>query len=294
MVKRMILFIFSFIFLYSLLVESKVIYNPDVDTFWIEDGKEVEVGEVGKEGYWAGKYWGGSLEIESTEDGLRIKSPSSEKNKSIRYFKFSPEYPYLVWEITKVNYGQGYRAIGFHFPTSVFGFVTNIYPGIFVVNPFLFNKELKEETKPCSIYLYNTEVYLKYIKMVKQPDNYIEIESADIEKKGYLEEGDEVLFRVKLKESCEDATLTFYHSYGTNQVKINGSETLQLKPEDEEQKVWTAKIKINDIGKGRLSILKKTSYEKGTFLIKATILGGEIKVPLWTSNWFEIKGSVKK
>jgi hypothetical protein len=271
-----------FLFFFGVAGEGMVVYNPDENTLWIEDGKDVEQGTGSSD-----KHWSEGLEMESTEKGLRVKSPSSEKHGSGRYLKLSPEYPYLVWEITEVNYGKGYRGLGFYFPSGVFGFVSHIYPGIFVANPFLSQKDLKEGTKFCRIYLYNTEIYLKYIKMVKSPENLIDISSPVLKDKGYVENGDELTFRIILKKPCEDVTLTFYHSYITSQVSMNGMSTLQLKPEDKEQKVWSNTIKISSIGRGNLG--EKKSYDPGSFLIKATVLGGEINVPLWTANWFEIK-----
>jgi len=267
-------------------IEGKVIYNPDTNTLWIEDGKDIEIVEHGKPEFWQGKAWAGKLEMETTEDGFKIKSPSADREIIGRYFKFNKEYPYLVWEIDKVVYGEGYRGLTIAFPHIVFPFVSYIYPGIFVVNPFLSKKDIKD-FEYCRIYLYNTEIYLKYIKMVKKPDYLIEITGAEIEKKGYVEPGDEINFKVILKEKAEDVSLTFYDFYITNETKINGSSSLQLKPEDQEQKIWAGKIKIDRIDLPRQE--EKESFSPGSFLIKATVLGGKINVPLWTANWFEIK-----
>jgi hypothetical protein len=287
MLKKFLIYgLFSF---FVMNIEGKVIYNPDNNTLWIEDATNVETGEVGKEGYWAGKYWAGSLEIESKENLLRIKSPSINKECSGRVFKFDPEYPYLVWEINKVVYGEGYRGLGICFPHPVFQFVTHFYPGIFVVNPFLSKKDIKD-FEYCRIYLYNTEIYLKYIKMVKKPDYLIEINGPEIEKKGYAEPGDEINFKVILKEPAEDVSLTFYDYYGTHETKINGSSFLQLKPEDDEQKIWSGKIKIENINKPSVDRKEKNDvFLPSEFLIKATVLGGKINVPIWTANWFEIR-----
>lgn len=283
--KRVILSL-VFFFPFSIYSPAKVVYNPDENTLWIEDGKEPEIVEHGKPEFWAGKAWAGKLEFEEIEGGFKIKSPSSERYSIGRYFKLSPDYPYLVWEISKVIYGEGYRGFGMHFPGNVFGFVSHMFPGIFVVNPFLVDKNLQEKLHFCRIYLYNTELHFKYIKMVKKPDYYIEITGPQLKEKGYVEVGDELYFRVILKEPAEDVSLTFYTYYITQEVKINNSSCLQLKPEDEEGKIWGGKIKIESIAPPSD---KKSSYSAGEFLIKATILGGKINVPLWTANYFEIK-----
>lgn len=285
---RFIIFI-CIMFLFCNSGDCKVIYNPDTNTLWIEDGREIEYETIETEKKWQGKVWTGNLEMKSTEDGLIIKSTSSDKSCIGRYLKFDRQYPYLVWEITKVNYGSGYRGLTMAFPDSVFNFVTHIYPGIFVVNPFLSNKKLSDKTEWCRIYLYNSEVYFKYIKMVKIPENYIVIESSEINEKGFLEIGDEVKFKVILDAPSEDVSLTFYDHYITHEIKINGSTSLQLKPEDQEGKIWSGKIKINSCEGHSLFELKRKSFPPGTFLIKATVLGGKLKVPLWTANWFEFK-----
>jgi len=290
MLKRTLIYgVFLFLVMnFAMNIEGKVIYNPDDNTLWIEDGKDIEIVKDGAPEFWAGKAWAGKLEMETTEDGFKVKSPSMEQYVQGRHFKFSKEYPYLVWEIDKIVYGQGYKHLLLGFPYGVFQFVGNFYPGIFVVNPFLAHKDIKD-FEYCRIYLYNSEIYFKYMKMVKRPDYLIEITGADIEKKGYVEPGDELNFKVILKEGAEDVSLTFYDHFGTQEVKINGSSSLQLKPEDEEQRIWTGKIKIEDIGKPGINRKDNTVFLPSEFLIKATVLGGKINLPLWTANWFEIR-----
>jgi len=283
-------FLIGGVFLFFIFnMEGKVVYNPDENTLWIENGKDIEIVEHGKPEFWSGKAWAGTLEFNTIENGFSIKSSSSDKNCSGRYFKFNKEYPYLVWEIDKVIIGEGYRGLTMAFPHTVFQFVTHFYPGIFVVNPFLSKKDIKD-FEFCRIYLYNTELHLKYIKMVKKPDYLIEINGPEIEKKGYAEPGDEINFKVILKEPAEDVSLTFYDFYITHETKINNSSSLQLKPEDDEQKIWSGKIKIENINKPSVDRKEKNDvFLPSEFLIKATVLGGKINLPIWTANWFEIR-----
>jgi len=278
-----------FFLAWCLCSSGKVIYQPDDNTLWIEDGKELELVEHGQPEFWAGKAWAGKLEMEPITGGFRLKSPSADKNSMGRYLKLSPSYPYLVWEVSKVIYGEGYRGFSLHFPGPVFGFVTHIFPGIFAVNPFLVDKKLAEKLYFCRLYLYNAEMHFKYLKMVKKPDNYIEIAGPHLQDKGFLEPEDELMFRVFLKEPAEDVSLTFYDSYITHEVKVNGSSGLQLKPEDKEQKIWSARVKIERVDPPSLKKEGNASYSPGSFLIKATVLGGRIDIPLWTASYFEIK-----
>jgi len=281
--KRVALFLVVCL-LFSGFSYAKVIYNPDENTYWIEDGKNFEISEYEKSEFWQGKMWSGKLVIEETEDGFIIKSPSFDRYAIGRFFKFSPDYPYLVWEISKVVYGDGYKAFLMCFPVGVFGFEGNIFSGIFVVNMFQFGNIKDNEF--CRIYLYDTSLQFKYIKAVKKPDNYIEITSPQLKDKNYVGIGDELIFRLILKEPAEDVSLTFYQSEATGEIKINNSSSLQLKPVDDQQKIWTGKIKIESIDK---PIGNKEGYIKGKLLIKATVLGGKVHLPIWTSNYFEIK-----
>ena len=93
--------------------------------------------------------------------------------------------------------------------------------------------------------------------------------------------GDPITIRVTMAEPAEDVTVAFFDNYITHAVSLNRNERLQLKPEDKEQKVWSASLTVMDA--------PDKYYAPGSFLLKATILGGGLKVPLWTANPCELR-----
>ena len=266
------------------IARADIIVNPDANTLWIEDGKNIAAGDGPSSKHWQ-KAEG--IDITSAADGgFTIASHGDQGTATGRYIAVDPAYPYLVWEISGVTPGEGYR--GFVFRRGEKGapainMVTNIETGIFVLPDPV-------ETAGGPYYrldLRNAGVTFKYIKRVKQPDYMIRLSSPAFEK-GYVAPGDEVTFDVEMKEPAEDVTLSFFDSYTMPQLKINGAQKLQLKPKDKNDlKLWTATIPISEISGDRLK--SGQQFGPGRILIKATILGGGIKVPLWTINPVEFR-----
>ena len=70
------------------------------------------------------------------------------------------------------------------------------------------------------------------------------------------------------------------------QALLNGEAKLQLKPKNDEQKEWTATLPVNEI----LGTKVKNGDPIGVngLLVKATVLGGAIKTPIWTGNSYPL------
>lgn len=274
---KKLLFIVCFFFI-ATISYGELIKQPDKNTYWIENGKNIKTGEKPSLDHWQN-----SIPVVPAENGFMIEglSPGEGKGTAIgRYLPFSPDYPYLVWKITKVERKKGYRGLTFLFPDKVvFNFVTHIYPGIFAVNVFNYGK-VKSKNPWCRIYVYGAKVYFEYLKMVKKPDYYIEI-SPPPEGRDFYKIGDKISFKVIMKKEAEDVTLSFFDSYVTHPVSLNNLSRLQLKPEKENCKVWKGEITVKQA--------PNKDFKTGTFLIKATILGGGIKEPLWTANYKMMK-----
>jgi hypothetical protein len=267
--------------------QGKLLPHPDANTLWLEDGKDIQLGGPPNSDAW----WTGGLEMKSLPEGGFLLRNTNGKDVSIgRYLPMDPAYPWLVWEVTNVKYFEGYRGEAMCFPSGQMpaGFAGFIYPGLFVVNPFQFDPKLAKSSPYCSIYLYDAELSFKYLKMVKKPDYFIEMDSPAVKTKGFASVGDEIRFRVPMAQDAEDVTLAFYaaaDSGPTMEVTAGGLARLQLKPENENYKVWGGSLKLapgaaNDLALGKL-------------LVKATILGGGLKVPLWTTNPFPLKLKAK-
>jgi hypothetical protein len=268
--------------------QGKLRPHPDANTLWLEDGKDIQLGGPPNSDAW----WHGGLEMKSLPEGGFLLRNTNGKDVSIgRYLPMDPAYPYLVWEVTNVKYFEGYRGEAMCFPSSQIpaGFAGFVYPGVFVVNPFQFDPKLAKSSPYCSVYVYDAELSFKYLKMVKKPDYFIEITSPAAKTKGLAEVGDEIRFRVQMAEDAEDVTLVFYaaiDSGPTQELAVGGVTRLQLKPENENDKIWAGSLKLRP-GAGN-------DFKPGQLLAKATILGGGLKAPLWTTNPFPLKLKAKE
>jgi hypothetical protein len=255
---------------------ARLLHNPDANTLWIEDGEAIEVG-----GADASLRWNTNLGVAPAAGGGFVVGSRGDKQDCVqRYLLTDPAYPYLTWEIAAVVRGEGYQGFVMAWPESVFDMVSHLQTGIFAVavrpdkpNPML------------GIYLYNSKITLKYLKLVKRPEYYIELSSPALKEKGRLDLGDALDFRVVMAQPAEDVTLTFFHSYVMPQLRLNGEQKLQLKPADGNRNVWRGSLKVTSCEGHNLK--RGEQFAPGKFLIKATILGGGLNVPLWTANAHE-------
>ena len=275
--KKVSLLVFM-IFVGCLIARAEFIHNPDENTLWVEDGKNIAVDDARARR----DVWGGGLPVKARDGGgfsFIFDTAKRKKYCNGIYVPVDPEYQYIVFEIDSFKRLRwGHR--GFRFGS----FAKSKRPCLFMVdNPqsgIMVYKVFGDDNLPKKGYQYfrndmdGLRVDFKYVKMVKVPENYIIIESDAIKKNKFLSKGDEVKFIVKLKDPAEDVSLRFFKAYMMSQLKLNGKDHLQLKPEDKECKIWSAKVKISsiyskDLGSGRL-------------LVKAVVLGGGISVPIWT------------
>jgi hypothetical protein len=258
--------------------------NPDKGTLWIEDGKDIVVAEK-----WPARDWyGKGMEIKPAEGGGFTITPKGGYSV-MRYMELNPTHPWLVWSIRDVEpFVKGYRGFAGprmlinNKPSPSIGQVARIQTGLFAVDLRQRTKKLPARARALRMDLHGASVTFDYIKMVKQPENFIAMTSPAFKKKGRLDIGDTLTFRVTLADTTEDVSLRFYNSYVMPAIKLNGSPTLQLKPEDEAAKIWSATVTIKSASGGRTDA--KRGYIPGRFLVKALVLGGGIKVPLWTAN----------
>lgn len=260
--------------------------NPDANTLWIEDGRQIKSG-VGS----SDQHWTNALEFSEVESGgFKMRGEGPGKSNSGRYVDFDPAYPWLVWEITEVTPGApGYRALSFRtldMPQSAFvGMISFIQPGIFAVRTDYAHPTAKRTF--FRIDLHNCDVTMKYLKLVAQPENYIEVTGPTMDSKKVVELNDEVTFVARLAEPAEDVSLRFYDNYMMPQLTINGSQQLQLKPVDAEQKIWMATVKLESCTGYRRK--PDSQFSPGSFLVKAIVLGGSLNTPIWGANPVEFR-----
>ena len=256
--------------------------NPDENTLWIEDGKAIETGKG------SGNYWNDNLKFTPLEGGGFSMEATGKANSTGRYLPMSLEYPYVVFEIAKVEKRPGY--VAFSLPVIVggadmssvgIGMVSQPQTGIFAVNIFE-NGKLPRAKPYFRINEHNCTLDFKYIKCVKLPESYIEMlpkEPAKI--------GDKITFKVHLPKPAEDVSLRFFYSYTMPEIRINGEQSLQLKPENpNDAKVWVGTIDYKTID---FSKKNDQDIKPGGMLIKAVVLGSENNTPVWGANNYPVK-----
>ena len=140
------------------------------------------------------------------------------------------------------------------------------------------------------IYLHNKQMTIKSMRIVKQPECLIECSSPAFSEKKSFGPGDTVKFKVTLRKPAEDVSLRFNCTYYNQAVSINKQSMLQLKPEDKTGNVWSAEVKIESLAsRGR------KQFGPLGLRIRASVLGGEVKVPVWTTIPYSyVTGETKK
>lgn len=261
----------------SLFAEMK--YNPDPNTLWIEDGKNIK---TSKNNYSFGFNNTDIIVTPNPDGGFYMEQKKQGKPRSGRNVRISPEYPYIVYEITELEMKPGYHAMWLPiFGNSMMVMEGNPQKGVFALNYYENSKLSRKANNTNMIFdIHGLKLGFKYVKVVKVPDYYIKVESPAFAKKKYCEPGDKVKFTVYLKEEAEDVSLTFYNRIVTP-TRINGSSKLQLYPVNKNTKVWSREITL------------KTFDTTPT--IKAVILGSE-NAPdlLWGRCSYPFKKAKKK
>lgn len=245
-------------------VYAEMKHNPDSNTLWIEDGKNIK---TAKNNYSEGFNNTDMIVTSRPEGGFIMEQKKQGKPRSGRMVPISPEYPYLVYEIDSLEQKPGYHALWM--PLLGNGMMVmegNPQKGVFAINVYE-NSNLNPKTRrtPLSFDIHGLQVGFKYIKMVKKPDYYITVESPAFAAKKCCAPGDKVKFTVYLKEEAEDVSLSFYTRIVTP-LTINGSSKLQLYPVNKENpKVWSREITLESVG-SKNDVIPS---------IKAVILGSE-------------------
>ncbi len=187
-----------------------------------------------------------------------------------RKVPISPDYPWLVFKITNIinNPGQ-YRAWLMTFPGRKIGQATEAFTGYYAINCYENNnsKDLTKDTATLRFYAYSMGLHISELKMVKKPDYYVDTVITP----------NKIKFTAYCKEPVEDVTVSLYLS--RNQVMLNGKAKLQLKPINEESKIWAAEFPIEKL----ISANKKSSFKTNELSTKMVILGGEITEPVWST-----------
>ena len=264
------------------IVQAKQIENPDANTLWMEDGKDIELSKSPGFGYWYSEHGKKELEFKPKEDGtsFSLLAKDAAGRRTVTRIKLSPEYPYLTFRITGFDLLKGYRnwtlGVGGLLATSQ---AAAPQKGIYVFDLFLNapEKSAAQKSSNLLIYLYNLRMDLDYIKLVKKPAYGIRVECSEPK----IKPGSQVKFIAELEKEAEDVSISLSTDYVMIPVKVNNAVKIQLKPTDRTQKIWTAEVKIKSLG------LKKARSRHST-LMKMDVLGGDLDEPVWVGLPYSI------
>ena len=262
--------------------QAKQIENPDANTLWMEDGKEIELSKGPAFRKWQANPGKKELEFTSKQDGksFSLLAKDAAGRRTVTRVKLSREYPYLTFRITGFDLLRGYR----NWTLGVVGLMatsqaTAPQKGIYVFDLFRNAPEKSAAQKSANllIYLYNLRMDLDYIKLVKKPDYVVRVECADPE----IRQGSKVKFIAELEKEAEDVSISLSTDYVMTPVKVNDTVKIQLKPADKTQKIWTAEVEIKRIG------IRKARSRHQT-LMKMDVLGGDLDEPVWVGLPYSI------
>ena len=274
MIKHLI--IITLLVLFS--VQSAQIKNPDADTLWLEDGKDIKT--TGKSEFYRWRSIGLEILSGTGRKGFSFYAKDGKHRKALTGIKFSPEYPYLTFRISGLEMLQGYR----NWTVNINGWLSSFQAatpqkGIYVYDLFqnLPEKETANLNRYLTFYLYNLKMDLEYLKIVKNPPYTVKAECAG----KAIKPGSKVRLTAYLEKEAEDVSISLITNGVPRSIKINGVLKIQLKPVNKTQKVWSTEVEVQSIG------IKKAMKRHSIFM-KMDVLGGDLDEPVWCSLPFEV------
>lgn len=264
------------LFLFCLALTAEVIFNPDDNTLWSEDGKSFPLSEAVSAGAWQKT----DMEFFCADEQGVFGMGGSGTMKNTRYFPVSKEYPWLELELQSITQYSGYKAWTMFFRGGQgIGQVTHPQEGVYVHNIYATGDTKESGMEYLAIYIYNLKLNMSRLRVLKKPDYYLTVESEAFEQRKSFAPGDSLDITVFMKEPAEDVMLRFVDNYGVKQMRINKQDKLQLKPIDEADCIWQCKVQIEQLG-------SQSKYRAGQIMLKTIILAGGIDKPVWSAIQF--------
>lgn len=219
-------------------LSAEIVKNPDPNTLWIENGKNVKTAAKHGDLIWG---LGGKATITSLDKGFKISGPG---NLGI-YVPVSNQYPWLCYEIKNVErISSGYHAFSMNpaLDIGVFSVVTKIPKGTYCI---ALDSSAKLKEKPRWNYMrldiHNANVILDYIGMFKEPPCALSLG------KGLIKKGTDVNIVIKTKEPAEMVQLKFYKAYTMPAIQVipNAKRYLAKPVDGKDNKEWTFSFPYN-------------------------------------------------
>lgn len=237
-------------------VSAEILKNPDPNTLWIENGKNI------KSAVRHGNYtWGtgGKLKITSLDKGFQVGSAGTMGI----YIPVSNQYPWFCAKVRSVErIGNTYHSLSCNtnLNVGIYSVISKIPRGVYCIN-LADSDKLKE--KPFLNYMrmdiHSGNITFDYIGMFKEPFCVVSLGNAPIKK------GSTVKVTVKTQQPAEMVQLKFYKSYTMPAINVipNVKRYLAKPVAGKDNKEWTFEFPYNGF--------KGVDGKKGTVLIEALV-----------------------
>lgn len=232
--------------------------------FWTLDGSNIGNGNPPA---WFGK----NLRIESADNG-----GFTLKSRAQRRLTIHPD-SWLVFDLTKAekqelkNYTDWRVTCQVKKTGSLIGIGSggNVLLGLYTV-PITGLES--PQSAAMIIYNYNLDLTFRYMKLVKNPENRLEVIIPGGQKE--LKPGDKFTIQLTLKDPCEDVSCQLLQ--GIRLFPLNGSSAVELEQTDDDGRIWKAEITVKNF-----QSKKKRGVGAYSILVKATVLGGKLDTPIY-------------
>ncbi|MBR6373669.1 MAG: hypothetical protein IKS20_10845 [Victivallales bacterium] len=241
--------------------------NDKREFAWQLDGSNAQF----KKSYSRDTWFGEDTYTAATEDGGFLYRGKN----SNRYIKLMPKH-WIVLKVAKVNKMQNYNQSSwnmnfFRGVGKICGNAALLQEGLYTINL----PEVKKNIEgPMTIYSYGIELEFKYIRLVRDPENYL---GATVEgNSAMIEPGSKIIVTLKLREPCESVTCKMSRDTGlvVAPFQINGSDTIELKPVHGDLSLWQTVINVKNYS------FTEREMGKRSVMLMANIKGGNLNTPI--------------
>lgn len=237
-------------------LSAEIVKNPDPNTLWIENGKNVKTAAKQGDLIWG---LGGKTTVTSLDKGFKINNSG---NLGI-YVPVSKQYPWLCYEIKSAErITGGYHALTMNpaLDIGIFSVVSRIPKGTYCI-ALDSSTKLKEKTRwnYMRLDIHNANVVVNYIGMFKEPPCALSLGKELIKK------GSDVKIEIKTKEPAEMVQLKFYKAYTMPAIQVipNVKRYLAKPVDGTDNKEWTFSFPYNGF--------KGVDGKIGTVVIEAVV-----------------------
>lgn len=234
------------------------------------------------------------LEITQTDEGLSFVSPDHGEaiSSSSRYVKVAPGYGYLSMDATYEGVGSyKYFYVGLTAGEEATVVAMGGAPQSGVITVPVSEQLLANGIATLRVDVISGTVRFSRLTLEAEPVPRLELHTNAA---GTVPLGETMEIVAQLEKPAEGVTISFIHGRDMRPFKINGAESIELVPDNEEATRWKGEIAIqetnltdlptNPDGSDSPDGTGGTLVRPGSFLLRADVLIGDIDKPIWTVN----------